>query len=140
MTEKQEFSPNEIWGTLTESQRESCISLAVSHWQSGVDGGYLEAMGLDMEEVEELKKRGIIDARPGWEFAQEFLDQNAEGIAKVQSKLRDPLSHLSDEERSFLSTVSNRKSVAERKNPAIRYRLTDEKFHNFINTTFGDEK
>jgi|GEM_PF-5587116 len=132
MTEKEQLSPREVWETLTGPEQEVCIYLGVSHWQSGNNQDYMDAMGLNQKDIDELVKRGIVDARPGWEFAQEYLDENREEIKKLDEKLGDPLTRLTDEERGFSSMVRNRKNILEVKNKEIRYRLADEKLHDFV--------
>ena len=137
MTEQENLQPKEVWETLSDPEKETVIYLGVPHWQSGVGGDYLEAMGADDKDVKELIKRRIVDARPGWEFAQEYLDHNKDRIDEVETRLRDPLTRLVDDDRRFLSEVSNRRSVAEQRNEALRYRLSDEELHKFVNDFAG---
>ncbi len=132
ITEQEQLSPEEIWQTLSDSQKEVCVYLSVSEWSSGVDKNYLDTMGLERGDVEELKKRGIVDVRAGWEFAQEFLDKNRDRIEEAEARLRSTDVKLTDDDRSFLGTIRNKRRVLENRKEEPRYRLAEETFHKFV--------
>lgn len=138
MTE-QKTNPQEAWQTLSESQQKTCITFAVSHWRTGVDKDYLDAMGVTDRDTEELQKRGVLDVRPGWQFFQEFVDEHKDEVTKMRQKFHDnPLERMTEDERNLLNEFGRYESVANRRNETLRYRLADEKLHNFINDSFAE--
>jgi hypothetical protein len=131
------LSPIETWETLTESQQIVCASLAKLDWQSGLSREAILAVSVKIEVVEELVKRDIVEARPGWEYAQEFVDQYRDHVAKLESRFIDPSTKLTEEEQLFLSLYRNRQTVAEERDEEIRYRLSDKKFFDYLHEQIG---
>lgn len=121
---EREDTPEEIWPTLSEGEREACGFLAVPEWYGGVDENYFEAMGLNREDVTQLQQRGLLDARPAWEFAQEYLDQNRERVKDDVSILR---AYQSQE-----NVVRNKEQHMD-----LKYRLRDKSFYDFVRGQFN---
>lgn len=139
MTENKDIAPEQVWETLREPEQEVCVYFAVSDWKTGVGGDYLQAMGAGEEVVGELVKRGLVDKRPTWQFFQEQADLRKAKAEEIRERMhKDILSGLNDDERTLLNDYDRYKSVADRKNEEPRFRLMQEKFHNWINTTFSE--
>lgn len=141
MTEnKDALQSAQLWETLSEPERKACIYFAVSDWKTGVDKGYLDAMGLENKNVEELTKRGVVEMKPTWQMFQGLTDNLRDQATAIKSRMHEnPLAGLEDDERTILQDFDRFQSVADRKNQEPRYHLANQDFHNYINETQGAE-
>ena len=143
MTEQStEAEPKEVWQTLSEQEKKTCMYFAHPAWQIGVRKDYWEEMGVSEKDIEGLQKRNILEVKPGWQFYQEFVDEHKAEVEKIRRRLNDdPLTaKTSDIENGLLNEYRIYEEVANRKNEAPRYRLTDKDFYKYINDRFGGKQ
>ncbi|MBI1864124.1 hypothetical protein HYS03_02880 [Candidatus Woesebacteria bacterium] len=135
---KDALQPAQLWETLSEPEREACIYFAISDWKTGVDKGYLDAMGLDNKDLEELTKRGVVEKKPTWQMFQGLADGLKNQAGAIKARMHEnPLGGLDDDERTILQDFDRFQSIADRKNQEPRYHLADQKLHNYINENQG---
>ena len=139
MTENKDMrQPTELWTTLSDPEKEACIYFAVSDWKTGVGKDYLDAMGLDSKDIDELTKRGIVEKKPTWLMFQGLADDLRNQVDAIRARMHEnPLGGIEEDERKILQDFDRYQSVADRKNQEPRYHLADLDFHNYINETEG---
>lgn len=139
MTETHNTAQSEqLWQSLSEPNRETCIYFAVSDWRTGVAKDYLGAMGIVDDNLNELVGQGVVESKPTWKMFQDEADKLQAEVQGIRDKMKDHLYRLEDSERQVLNTYDNFTRVAERKSEEPRFRLADQNFHNYINTFQGE--
>ena len=137
MDTEKSLEPDKLWETLSSSQQEACTYFAVSHWGSGVDEEYLDAMGIDKKDIDELVKRDVVDKKPTWEFFQEMADGKRGKVESIRSKKeKDVLYKLDSKEKTILNDFDSIQRVVDSKNNAPRFRLKKKNFHDYIKNSF----
>ncbi len=112
--EHKEPTPEKMWQLLSPEEQGACALLTGGNvWQWGLSLESVTVLtGFDQEQISILQGKGALDAKPGWMYAQEFID-----------------SHKGDEK--FLTSIQSAEQVVKLKDSNMRYRLINEAFFNF---------
>ena len=135
MTEtKDTFQPEQIWSGLSEPEQETCIYFSVSDWRTGVGRNYIEGMGIEDENLNNLVGQGIVETKPTWQLFQEQADQLQSEADTIRQRMNDDPIHveLTDDDRKVLFDYDNYRKVADQKSEEPRYRLASLKLHKYI--------
>jgi hypothetical protein len=129
-----------LWGSLTDVEKDACVYFAVSDWRTGVDKGYIEAMGIEEDILNKLVGQGLVETKPNWKLYQDLADQMRAQVQAIRDRLRQNYSlGYTDEERQLLTEYDRFETIAKRKDEKPRYHLADQKIHNFIRDKYSDE-
>lgn len=133
-------SLEQIWGSLTDTEKEACIYFAVSDWRTGVDSRYTDAMGIEPGTLSDLISRGLVETKPTWKLYQDLADGLRDQANELRERLKQNfLAKYSDDERTILEEFSRFEMIANRKDENPRFHLADQKIHNFIRDTCSEE-
>lgn len=142
MTEKPHRSFEEMFASLDEAQREACMVLSASDWQSGVGEDYFQAMGVSKDTVVELVGKGIIQHGEDRQFVREWVKENRTRVETIRAEMQADLLHykLSEEDRRILNEYDRQNAILNNKQPSEpRYRLITQKFSDFVTSQIDEE-
>lgn len=131
------IQPDQMWAAMSRPQQEASVYFAVSDWRTGVGRDYVDAMGIEGQILDSLVKQGIVESKPTWKMFQDEADKLNAEVQEIRGKMKDHFYQLQDTEREVLQAYNNFTTVAGYKSEKPRFRLADQRFHNYIRTSQG---
>lgn len=123
-----------IWDELDNRERTAIYGISLFHYKStGLSREFLGTVGIQEKTIDSLVVKGLLEAKPEYIFAQEFLNNNKERFAQIPEHYTMENFHLiSSDDIMFTSEYNRCKQIVENKESEIRIRFVNKITANIL--------